>query len=120
MIAALAERFERAHRRPRVLRGRPAHLLEPGRGDVMRAGKRGQDPSPLEQAHRPQVDLLVAAGRRVERALAAGGTRGGGGSQGRRPGPPPRAGAPPGGGSPPRPRPPPPPPPPPGSGAPPP
>src|SRR5438309_11255622 len=76
MIAALAERFERAHRRPRVLRGRPAHLLEPSRRDVMRAGKRGQDPSPLEQAHRPQVDLLVAAGRGVERALAAGVRRG--------------------------------------------
>src|SRR2546430_12053170 len=88
MIAALAERFERAHRRPRVLRGRPAHLLEPGRGDVMRAGKRGQDPSPLEQAHRPQVDLLVAAGRRLERALAAGGRGGGGGNPGRG-GPPP-------------------------------
>src|SRR5438105_478001 len=76
MIAALAERFERAHRRPRVLRGRPAHLLEPGRGDVMRAGKRGEDPAPLEQAHRPQVDLLVAARRRLERALAAGERRG--------------------------------------------
>src|SRR2546421_6555147 len=101
MIAALAERFERAHRRPRVLRGRPAHLLEPGGRDVMRAGKRGQDPSPLEQAHRPQVDLLVAAGRRVERALAAGGRGGGGGAPRgapRRPPPPgpaPRSGWPP-------------------------
>src|SRR3989442_15364867 len=91
MIAALAERFERAHRRPRVLRGRPAHLLEPGRGDVMRAGKRGQDPSPLEQAHRPQVDLLVAAGRPAEPAPAAGGRGGGRGPRGPTPPPPPPA-----------------------------
>src|SRR2546425_3925280 len=110
MIAALAERFERAHRRPRVLRGRPAHLLEPGRGDVMRAGKRGQDPSPLEQAHRPQVDLLVAAGRRVERALAAGGRRGGGGEAGGRRAPPPPPAPPPRRRRPPPRRPPPPPP----------
>src|SRR5262249_23059538 len=71
MIAGLAEALDDAHPHPGVAGCMADTVLEHRVGHMVRAREREEAPVALEDPKRAQVDLLVAARRRVERRAAA-------------------------------------------------
>ena len=67
MIPGLAQTGGDPHRAPDILARRSADLLEERRAHVVGAGEGREEPAGLQAAQRAEVDLLVAAERRVAR-----------------------------------------------------